>query len=143
MSVADDREDLSVGYRRPPQHSRFRKGQSGNPGGRPSGASSGRAQALARKELFRRVQIREGDKVKWMSALQAVLRSVVTSAAKGSTSAQRHVVDLALMMERATGAAGPAQQASTAPALSDNEVARRIAAALQKVKPAKRRTKAR
>jgi hypothetical protein len=44
---ADDHE---VGYRKPPAHSRFRKGQSGNPGGRPRGMTAGRATALALKE---------------------------------------------------------------------------------------------
>ena len=33
--MSDDLEDEPVGYRRPPKATRFRKGQSGNPGGRP------------------------------------------------------------------------------------------------------------
>jgi Family of unknown function (DUF5681) len=32
--VADDDNDYKVGTRRPPLHTRFRKGRSGNPGGR-------------------------------------------------------------------------------------------------------------
>jgi Family of unknown function (DUF5681) len=32
--------DNRVGYRRPPKHSRFQPGQSGNPGGRPLGVKS-------------------------------------------------------------------------------------------------------
>ena len=47
----------------PPRHSRFKKGQSGNPGGRPSGMTQGRATELALKQAFRRVTIREGGKV--------------------------------------------------------------------------------
>jgi hypothetical protein len=32
--MADDQDDYKVGPGRPPLHTRFRKGQSGNPGGR-------------------------------------------------------------------------------------------------------------
>jgi hypothetical protein len=35
--MADD-GDSRVGYKRPPQHSKFKPGQSGNPKGRPKGA---------------------------------------------------------------------------------------------------------
>ena len=38
-----------VGYRKPPAHSRFKKGVSGNPGGRPQGITPGRAKKLALK----------------------------------------------------------------------------------------------
>ena len=138
MSSAD-RKDGAVGYRKPPVHTRFRNGQSGNPGGRPRRPPGGQAEGLTRKELFRWVQVREGDKVKWMPALQAVLRSLVTTAAKGNTAAQRHLLDLALTLERP---ATVGHAASTAPAMSDHEVARRIAAALKKVTPQKDQKKA-
>ena len=61
-----------VGYRKPPVHTRFRKGQSGNPGGRPRGMTAGRATALALKEAYRPVNVREGDKVITLPAIQAV-----------------------------------------------------------------------
>lgn len=35
MSDASDHPSYDVGYKRPPRHSQFRKGQSGNPRGRP------------------------------------------------------------------------------------------------------------
>jgi hypothetical protein len=66
--------DYEVGYSRPPAQRRFRKGVSGNPGGRPAGSSIARAKALVLKEVYRRVTVREGDKVFRMPALQAVLR---------------------------------------------------------------------
>jgi hypothetical protein len=34
MSEEHEEQDYQVGYGRPPKHSRFRKGQSGNPGGK-------------------------------------------------------------------------------------------------------------
>ena len=39
MSREED-EHEAVGYKKPPKHSRFKKGQSGNPSGRRKGRSS-------------------------------------------------------------------------------------------------------
>jgi Family of unknown function (DUF5681) len=36
----DKEPDYDVGYRKPPRHTRFAKGQSGNPRGRPPGAKN-------------------------------------------------------------------------------------------------------
>jgi hypothetical protein len=36
----ENQRDYAVGYGRPPPHSRFKKGQSGNPWGRPPGAKN-------------------------------------------------------------------------------------------------------
>src|SRR6202043_802995 len=47
--------EQEVGYGKPPMHTRFRKGQSGNPGGRPRGMTAGKATALALKEAYRPV----------------------------------------------------------------------------------------
>jgi hypothetical protein len=80
-----------VGYGRPPVHSRFRKGQSGNPTGKRNHGEAERVQALIRKEAYRPLTVREGDKVTRMPALQAVLRSQIACAAKGNVSAQRAV----------------------------------------------------
>ena len=37
---SDEKDEYRVGYGRPPRHSRFAKGQSGNPMGRPGGAKN-------------------------------------------------------------------------------------------------------
>ena len=81
-----------VGYGRPPVHSRFRKGQSGNPTGKRRHGEAERAEVLIRQEAYRLLTIREGDKVTRMPALQAVIRSQITCAAKGNVPAQRAVV---------------------------------------------------
>ena len=81
-----------VGYGKPPIHSRFRKGQSGNPTGKRRHREAEPAEALIRQEAYRLLTIREGDKVTRMPALQAVFRSQITSAAKGNVAAQRAVV---------------------------------------------------
>jgi len=92
--------DFVVGYGKPPSHTRFRKGVSGNPGGRPHGITAGRAIGLAMKEAYRLVTVREGDKVVKMSALRAVLRGLVAHAAKGNGPAQRTLIEMIQAIER-------------------------------------------
>jgi len=99
-----------VGYRKPPVHSRFRKGQSGNPGGRPKGMTSGRAAALMQKEVYRRIRVKEGDKVVTMTVFQAVLRSLITLAMKGNSGAQRAFLDLVRAIERESAGAQSATE---------------------------------
>jgi hypothetical protein len=68
---------------------RFQKGKSGNPSGRPRRTATERAKALALKEAYRTVTVRDGDRVASLPAIQAVLRSQMAAAAKGNVAAQR------------------------------------------------------
>jgi Family of unknown function (DUF5681) len=98
-----------VGYGRPPVHSRFRKGQSGNPTGKRRADEGERAKKLIRQEAYRLLTIREGDKVMRMPALRAVVRSQFASAVKGSVAAQRAAIKAAQDIEaeeRASKTAG-------------------------------------
>ena len=92
--------NYQVGYGKPPFRTRFRKGVSGNPSGRPRGMTAGRASTLALNEAYRMVRVREGDKVLTMPAIQAVLRSQVALAAKGNGPAQRAVFAAAQAIEQ-------------------------------------------
>src|SRR5215208_7957735 len=89
-----------VGYGKPPVHSRFRKGQSGNPSGRPRRKSTERAKDIALQEAYRLVPVREGDKIVKMPALQAVHRSQIALAAKGNGPAQRAVFRVVQAIEK-------------------------------------------
>jgi hypothetical protein len=82
-----------IGYGRPPQHSRFKKGQSGNPTGRRRYTDSQRGKQLLLEEANRLVTIREGEKKLRIPAVQAALRSLFFAAMKGNTSAQRMVLN--------------------------------------------------
>jgi len=77
MSADDDR----AGYRRPPKHTRFKKGQSGNPKGRPKGSRN--FSTDLGKELRSRVRVREDGKEKSLSKQEAVVKSMVAKAANG------------------------------------------------------------
>src|SRR5271169_3778443 len=80
--------EYEVGYGEPPSRTRFCKGTSGNPGGRPRGMTAGRANRLALSEAYRMVTVREGDKIRTLPAIQAVLRSLV--ALQGQRSRPAH-----------------------------------------------------
>jgi Family of unknown function (DUF5681) len=126
--------DYAVGYGKPPAHTRFRKGRSGNPGGRPRRMTAGRATALALKELYRPVTVREGDKLIKLPAIQAVLRSKVALAAKGNGPAQRALFEIARAIEKEVAAQNAAtDDVGAKTPMADLEAARRIAAALTKV----------
>jgi hypothetical protein len=133
-SRQNDAGDYDVGYRKPPAHTRFQKGRSGNPSGRPRGKSRRRATELALEEFYRPVTVREGDKVVRLPALQAVLRAQVALAAKGSGPAQRALLETAYAIEaELTALAATEQTARAKSPQADLEAARRIAAALLKV----------
>ena len=118
--------EYAIGYGKPPEKSQFRKGRSGNPGGRPRGMTAGRAKALALKEAYRMVRVREGDRVVSVPALGAILRSLVALAAKGNAPAQRFVYEMVREIEQQELAvqAAPDTKERT---MSERELARRIA----------------
>ena len=89
------RGGYEVGYRRPPVHSRFQPGTSGNPKGRPKGSPN--LQTLVNKILNEQVSLREGQEVRKVSKAEAVLRGLVIAALKGD---QRSVVTLFRIAEQ-------------------------------------------
>jgi hypothetical protein len=101
-----------VGYRNPPAEHRFRKGQSGNPNGRPRkkklqvalregthGPSERPGNQLLLAEAYRPVVLREGDKVIEMPAIQAVFRAMNVAAMKGNRLTQKMVAEMVANVE--------------------------------------------
>jgi Family of unknown function (DUF5681) len=73
--------EYEVGYGRPPRHTRFEKGQSGNYRGRPRGAKN---MATHLKEALReRVVINENGRRKRVTKMDVVSRRLVNKAAEG------------------------------------------------------------
>ena len=94
---------FGTGYKRPPKHSQFKKGQSGNPKGRPKRAringGSERVRTLILREAERPVTIREGDETKEMAVTEVVLRAMTKSAASGNAYAQKHFIQRLIAAE--------------------------------------------
>ncbi|MDP4026661.1 DUF5681 domain-containing protein [Methylobacterium sp. NEAU 140] len=77
--------DYEVGYGRPPKHTRFRPGQSGNPKGRRKGVRN--LKGVLEEELFRPITVQEGGRRRTVPILAVVVRQALAKAAKGETRA--------------------------------------------------------
>lgn len=74
-------DHYQVGYGRPPAHTRFKPGQSGNPKGRPKGAKN--EDTILREIMNRPIEIREGGRPRKISVLAAILLKFAENALKG------------------------------------------------------------
>lgn len=74
-------DDYSVGYGKPPIHSRFQKGQSGNPKGRQKGSKN--LSTLMERALDEPVTIKENGCQKVITKREAALKQLVNKAAAG------------------------------------------------------------
>jgi hypothetical protein len=84
-----------VGYKSPPLHSRFQKGESGNPRGRPRNKPTKSTRQSFDEVLARRVPVKRADgKQVRMSLRDVVLEKLVQEAIKGDTAARRDVFAL-------------------------------------------------
>jgi hypothetical protein len=80
--VTDQTEQ--VGYKRPPLHSRFKAGASGNPNGRPKRRPTFRSVLL--DELAAPIQIENGKAP--ISTLRALVKNMIAAAMSGNARAQ-------------------------------------------------------
>jgi hypothetical protein len=81
-----------VGYRKPPKHGQFQKGQSGNPKGRPKGATSLKTDLAA--ELHQTIDVKEGGAAKAVSKQRAVVKRLLQQALQGDTKAMKLLIAL-------------------------------------------------
>ena len=93
--------DYEVGYGKPPKPTQFRKGQSGNPNGRPRKQPT--VADAARKALNSKVRVRDGDKVRQITQLEAVFLKQLEKAMKGDPKAAELVLRIAQLVSDKTG----------------------------------------
>ena len=96
-----DREgDYEVGYGKPPRHSRFVKGQSGNPRGRPPGAKN--FTTLLNEALDEPVPVTDHDGRRKLSKRRAIITQLVNQSAKANLRAIKILLDFVRDIERQT-----------------------------------------
>ena len=84
-----DRE-YEVGYRRPPKRTQFKKGQSGNPKGRPKGARG--LDTMIIEELKAKIIVSENGRSKKLKKAEAIVKQVVNKALTGDHKAISQVL---------------------------------------------------
>jgi Family of unknown function (DUF5681) len=84
-----------VGYGKPPKHTQFKKGQSGNPKGRPKQVQAHMpVSRIIRHSLSEEVQGQVNGRTRKMTKLEAIIEVQSAKALKGDTRAAKLVIDL-------------------------------------------------
>ena|ERR1700681_2449258 len=103
----DNERDYEVGYGKPPRDTRFKKGQSGNLRGRPSGSNnlstlSNNLSTLVSEALNEPVIITEDGGRRKISKGRAIITQLVNRSAKGDLRAAKILLDILQEIERRT-----------------------------------------
>ena len=120
MPKADNH--YAVGYCTPPRHTRFRKGQSGNPKGRPKGSLN--TSTVLQKVARQRVKVTSNGVSRLVSKLEAAATQLSNQAASGNPRAIREFLTLLRLCEE------PAQAAPTQ--TGSQEIDRKVTANILK-----------
>jgi len=102
MSNAPKKENATgyaVGRGKPPRHTRFAPGQSGNPGGRKKGSVN--LKTMLEEVLTSEIELKENGKKRTVSLLEALLKRAVQQALSGDMRALKDLLD---RYERCVGA---------------------------------------
>ena len=121
--------DYEVGYGKPPRHTRFKRGQSGNPRGRPR--ESKNLPTLLTEVLNARVIVAEDDGRRKITKREAIITQLVNRSAKADLRAIKILLDIIQDIERRTEPTSP--ETSFGPA--DEKVIEQLKARLHRLKP--------
>jgi hypothetical protein len=83
--------DYEVGYGKPPRHTRFKKGQSGNPRGRPSGSKN--LKTLLNEALDEPVVVSEEGRRRKITKREAIVTQLVNRSATADLRALKILLD--------------------------------------------------
>jgi hypothetical protein len=121
----DTPRDYEVGYRKPPFHTRFQRGRSGNPTGRPRGRKN--MATLLSAALDASIIVVENERRKKITKREAIVTQLVNKSASADLKATQIV--LAMLRELEALADGAADSAALTEV--DKEIIRRIQARLR------------
>lgn len=120
-----DDPSYEIGYGRPPRHTRFEKGQSGNPKGRPKGAKN--LAILVGEALDQRIVVKENGKRRSITKRQAMVTQLVNRSAAADLKAIALLLGVVQQIETRSSAAG----APTVLTAADEQVMKALAARLR------------
>ena len=115
--LAGEENRHAVGYGKPPLRSQFKRGQSGNPRGRPK--KSRNLRSIIEDALLTKITVREGDKTRIVSKLEGLVLRHIDSALKGNDRAALTT----LKMAEHVGLIAESESSSETPELSAAEKA--------------------
>jgi hypothetical protein len=101
----DNQRDYEVGYGKPPRHTRFKKGQSGNPRGRPKGSKN--LPTLLSEALNEPVVVAENGRRRKITMRQAIIKQLVKRSATADLRAMKILLDMVRDLESQTEPASP------------------------------------
>lgn len=106
-----------VGYGKPPEHSRFKPGQSGNPNGRPKGSLN--LAAALNRALKEKVVVVENGQRKSLTKLDVAIKGLVNRAVTGDAKAMQQMLALGPLVGIDTNTASTAMDANDAAVMAD------------------------
>jgi hypothetical protein len=123
----ETQRDYAVGYGKPPRHSRFKRGQSGNPRGRAPGAKN--LKTLLSEALNEYVIVTENGGRRKVTKREAIIKQLVNQSAIADWRAIKILLDLLREIDGQSEPASPETSAFTA---ADEKVLEQLRARFSK-----------
>jgi hypothetical protein len=123
--MSETEREYAANYRKPPVHTRFKKGQSGNPRGRPAK----NLPALLAAALNEKVTITENGKRRQVTKREAVIAQLVNKSASAELRATKMLIDMLRDIEKK---AEPAATLKSPFGPTDKEVMQQLIARLRR-----------
>ncbi len=110
--MARKKKRYEVGYGKPPKSGQFRKGQSGNPKGRPKGSRD--YYSIARGVLNSRMRVKIEGKVRWVSTMEAGLLRLREKAVHGDLRSLQLILEMGRELQARDDSKPPSETISRA-----------------------------
>ena len=130
LIAPEPQHDYEVGYRKPPRQSRFSKGRSGNPCGRPRGAKN--LKTLLLEVLSEQIIATTNGRRRKITKRAAIVTQLVNRAATGDLPAIKTLLAMVLNIEGNTEPASPETSPFSA---ADEKVIEQLKTRLRGKKP--------